>query len=1799
MLESHSNAAPQRTGNLIVAVALLVLVAVGGYFRFVGQNWDDFSSLHPDERFLMQVASGIGGPTTLSYSDPAGLTEEQAAQRTLCYQRYPTTSGIGGYFDADCSPWNPQNVGFGTFVYGTLPTFSTRAVAEIMAGLTTDQSWLTFYPIHLAARLVSGVSELLIILVVFSIGLRLHGKWVGLLAAALYTLTVFSIQQAHFGTSDPMANLFTALSILFAVCVQRDGKLRDYVFFGLAFGCALASRINLLPLVGLIFVASAIRLLPVFGRGVAGYEREAHWTQSAVGIILAGVATLVAFRLLNPYAFNGPGIFGLTPNRAWLDEVGKARYFISGDWDAPPNWQWIARPRYLFPLWNMVAYGMGLALGITAVLSTIVALWRLVRGKPGALVNAVPLAWFVAYFGYMGLQWVMTMRYYLPLYPALVVMAAWGLAALVRGPLPGLPQRFIRLPGRTRRTLGWVAIAVVTGFSLLWALMFSGIYRNLSNRVAASYWFWEQVPGDFAMRIDDAPPETPLLNIALPNSFTPGSAYDLVGQATQLRQGVPVTYDFIALAGGTVTSIYAPHLGDISDDSAPEVLRFKVYYLDGDAVTEIASASLTADLNRAHHPLGDAYDITLDAPMTVTKGDTYRFEVVLDQGTQVVSGGSIVAWEGDWDDALPVKTCMPSDGLTLADNPPPGRFSATACNGRDAYWGLLGGGYKLQMVNNDSDSNREHMLQLLGDADYVIISSNRFYDSMTRNAMRWPMTTRYYQSLFDGELGYDLAAVFNRAFRLGPLDVPDNYLPFFNAPAWLNEFEAEEAFHVYDHPAVIVMHRGERYADTTARAILESVPLVQANAASLPYNVCASPDAPECHCPETPSALYCDPTLYDQDNITSLQASTAPTYLQLTVEARTVQNAGGTWADRFDVTSAINTQPVLTVIVWWLLMIAFGWAAFPLLFAVFPALADRGYGVAKAAGLLLTAWAAWYVASLHQPVWNRGGVLAALVGLAALSLLVVWGRRAEFVGYLRRRWRLLLSIEAITLVCFVAFLGVRLTNPDLWHFNFGGEKPMDFAYFNAVLRSSIFPPYDPWYAGGYINYYYFGYVIVGAPTLLLGVVPAVAYNLAIPSLFAISGISAFSVAYSLVDGWRIWKRPTPRPASDNGEQPQDAAAERQATSVPPVDPLQRAVTPSRRWANPFLAGMAALLLAVVLGNMDTPRTFFSGLATLGGYQPPQGLTQFLTNEATAAAEEGESVDYAAVQERAANPNPLDSLRYELNNTWNIVSSVATGFGRWVGGAVLPLAPHRWYWAPTRILGEIPGVQDSAIAEMPFFTFLYGDLHAHMIAMPLQFLAMAFLLNEVLTARSGLRSRRQLFLALAIGGITVGMMLATNSWDWITYTILGAVGLGFAWWLRWERISRWSLLALLATVGGFITLSWLAVLPFTTWYASVYTSALAWTGARSPLWAYISIYGAFLFLIAGLLFWDTGRWLREVRVSALRDTFPLVVGGVLVIGAILLGTVVATLSGYQVALIAVPLIVWIAVLFFREGQSRAMQFWLALAGLALALTLGVEFIVISGDIGRQNTVFKFYIQAWLLLSVVGGAAFAWLWASRPRWNASLRTLWMSAVVLLGVVGVLYTVMATEGRAQDRFSQAVPLTLDGQAYIEYAIHPENGQFIELKPDLGIIRWMNQNIDGLPVIMEAISNDGILYKWGGRISINTGLPAVIGWDWHQKQQRGLFNMPGFIEQRVGNVNAFYSTTDIPTAERIMNFYNVGYIVVGTLEHLYYPPESLEKFETMVQMGLLEQVYTEGDAIIYHVIHTNSLQVAMNTAN
>jgi uncharacterized membrane protein len=263
-------------------------------------------------------------------------------------------------------------------------------------------------------------------------------------------------------------------------------------------------------------------------------------------------------------------------------------------------------------------------------------------------------------------------------------------------------------------------------------------------------------------------------------------------------------------------------------------------------------------------------------------------------------------------------------------------------------------------------------------------------------------------------------------------------------------------------------------------------------------------------------------------------------------------------------------------------------------------------------------------------------------------------------------------------------------------------------------------------------------------------------------------------------------------------------------------------------------------------------------------------------------------------------------------------------------------------------------------------------------------------------------------------------------------------------------------------------------------------------------------------------------------------------------------------------------------------------------LAVGLTLGVEFVVLEGDIGRQNTVFKFYIQAWMLFSVVGGAAVAWILQSSARWSGGLRTIWYGIATLLLIVAALYPLMASRGRSLDRMGINTPFTLDGMMYMQYSMvadgdpivlqdDPSLGYF-SLKDDYDVIRWLQENVQGTPVIMEGRSLPSE-YHWNGRISIYTGLPSVLGWNFHQRQQRTFDPLPRVVQQRDANVNAFYWTQDVNIAWGILQRYDVSYIIVSDLERAYYPSERLAKFDLMVKQGLLTEVYRQGAAVIYQV--------------
>ncbi|HEX2924382.1 MAG TPA: DUF2298 domain-containing protein, partial [Chloroflexota bacterium] len=286
--------------------------------------------------------------------------------------------------------------------------------------------------------------------------------------------------------------------------------------------------------------------------------------------------------------------------------------------------------------------------------------------------------------------------------------------------------------------------------------------------------------------------------------------------------------------------------------------------------------------------------------------------------------------------------------------------------------------------------------------------------------------------------------------------------------------------------------------------------------------------------------------------------------------------------------------------------------------------------------------------------------------------------------------------------------------------------------------------------------------------------------------------------------------------------------------------------------------------------------------------------------------------------------------------------------------------------------------------------------------------------------------------------------------------------------------------------------------------------------------------------------------------------------------------------YLPALLVAVGIVALLSLFDRRASSERLLL-VVLVGLATALTIGVEFVAIKGDIGRMNTVFKFYLQAWFFMGIVsalGALGLIWRWrAEGKRLLSGLRGWWIAAFTMLLLCVFIYPVAATPVKVGLRF-QPLPPTLDGMAYMQGASYRDQNTDIVLQRDYDALRWLQDRIKGSPVVLEAQLPE---YRLGSRVSIYTGLPTVMGWNWHERQQRWGYQQ--VLDERVKDVKTMFESTDTAQALSLLRQYNVSLIYVGDLERAYYPAAGLLKFDIMASRGDLSVAYRSNGVTIYEV--------------
>ncbi|MGC9334811.1 MAG: DUF2298 domain-containing protein [Anaerolineae bacterium] len=846
---------------------------------------------------------------------------------------------------------------------------------------------------------------------------------------------------------------------------------------------------------------------------------------------------------------------------------------------------------------------------------------------------------------------------------------------------------------------------------------------------------------------------------------------------------------------------------------------------------------------------------------------------------------------------------------------------------------------------------------------------------------------------------------------------------------------------------------------------------------------------------------------------------------------------------------------MLIVIVWWLWLQVMGLAALPLAYRFFRRLPDRGYAFARPLGLLLATYVLWLGGSLGLLRNSLGGALLSIGLVAGISLVIYRRGQSDadpgLLAWLRANRRLVISVELLFGGALALWSLLRAYSPEIT--TAGGEKFMELMYLNSIGRSEFFPPHDAWLSGYAISYYYFGYVMMATLTRLSGFAAHLTFNVGLASLFALTCTGGFGLVYNLVQLAEKARK------SDLGQR-----------------------------SRPIAWGLLGAVLIAVLGNLE-------------------GFLEVLYSA-------------RALPERFWQ--------------WLDIVDINQPFDPNVAASLVPTRSGWWWWRASRVIHDLDPLGNSVpvqpIDEFPGFSFLLGDMHPHVLALPFVLLALALALWALLQGTEGsasagqARGWRGFFTRLPLlVPLCLGALAFLNTWDFPIYWAIFVAAYGLGRWAWYRALNR----GLLRDVGGTAVatavVGLLLYLPFYLGFQSQAGGLLPTLYVGTRFRQYFVMFGPFLvaslgfllvlalqstpagsrkrlirnwagwtiailavpllamlLIVVFLLLTSSGREMLEGirRVPAVHQivgdaSWPHVLGQLLLIKlrTWVMPLVVATMSGLALALLQR----FFTSRPYEQGQpaedptapsrgaltgldeapsplAAVLQFVLLCAIAGLLLTLSVEFFYLVDNFGvRMNTIFKFYFQAWVLMAIA--SAFGLYWLGRATGDEGLqRYRWLRAVFQVGfwllfAMGMVYPVLGNISRAGNFDREP---TLDGTAYLAQS----------QADDYAAVVWLNEHVDGTPIILETPGSGGSSYVYEGRVSALTGLPTLLGWAGHESQWRGSYAIQGAREP---DIEAIYTeVSDVELTWSLLAEYGVTYVFVGPLERSQYDPRALQKF-------------------------------------
>ncbi len=487
-----------------------------------------------------------------------------------------------------------------------------------------------------------------------------------------------------------------------------------------------------------------------------------------------------------------------------------------------------------------------------------------------------------------------------------------------------------------------------------------------------------------------------------------------------------------------------------------------------------------------------------------------------------------------------------------------------------------------------------------------------------------------------------------------------------------------------------------------------------------------------------------------------------------------------------------------------------------------------------------------------------------------------------------------------------------------------------------------------------------------------------------------------------------------------------------------------------------------------------------------------------------------------------------------------------------------------WWRSSRIIPD-------TINEFPYFSFLLGDLHAHFMAIPFVLVLVGLLAQLVISQKrddslfeddhqhkvpssGGILYHGTLVIGVALlsGGVSM-----INGWEFPTYTILA----GFSVYMALRASPRWSdrpiILNLVFGLVIWLSIGILSRVFFWPFYQhfvpqlTIKNLQLVSSLQRTQVADFLIIYGLFL--------WGLLPLLVEKLLSAFSvHEHPSRNNVLVAVNSVLLGAAMFYVCHTERVLLIGAGVSGLLFLSWRQNTiaSSERAFPLLLVAMGFAIVAGCEILYIKDFYGhpleRQNTVFKFYYQAWLLLSVGVPVMISSAWRKWKERPDILHTGWKVILVVLCGASCMYPVFATyektnHFRGQKQGGLLYIPTLNGISYIAYQ-HPYEYE---------ALMWIQDHLDQHAVILEATGDP---YSFFGRVATTTGRSTVLGWGNHEALWRD--QTWKSIQQRTEDIARMYETPDKTHILGLLHSYQIGYVYIGTLEQEQYRKEGLEAF-------------------------------------